>query len=254
MRRPSWGWAIATGVLIGVGGANKFTPLALVIPLALIGAALLVRGWFDRRALRGTKTPGFLGFPSFRDLGWMLVSVPFTALATFVVIYPYLWPNPISRTLTLIRFRQDEMANQYRLYPQFRADTPLDALERTVIALGDVWSSTTHFLETIGMNTLGANVSQLDVVLAVTGIVLLLAIGIRKGLRSAELAVAALIIFQTATIVLNMRVDFERYYLPILLGEVVAIGSVIGVVVSLAMHAAQRSPRRQTPATQLVPE
>jgi hypothetical protein len=207
----------------------------------------------DRRALRASKTPGFLGFPSFRDLGWMLVSVPFTAIATFVVIYPYLWPNPVSRTLTLIRFRQDEMANQYRLYPQFRTDTPLDALERTVVALGDRWSSTAHFLETIGMETLAANISQLDVVLAVTGIVLLLAIGIRKGMRSAELAIAAIIIFQTATIVLNMRVDFERYYLPILLGEVVAIGSVVGVVVSMAMHAAQR-PARRSVVARSVPE
>lgn len=247
MRRPSWGWAIAAGVLIGIGGANKFTPLALMAPLALIGAVMLIRGWLDRRALRGSITPGFLGFPSFRDLGWMLVSIPFTALATFVLIYPYLWPDPIGRTLTLIEFRQDEMANQYRLYPQFRTDTPLDALERTVVALGDSWSSTGHFLESIGLNTLAANISQLDVILAVTGVAILLWLGIHKGIRSAELAVVSLIIFQTATIVLNMRVDFERYYLPILLGEVVAIGSIVGVAVALVRQAFFRPV--QAPAT-----
>lgn len=243
MRRPSWGWAIASGVLIGLGGANKFTPIALAAPLALIGAVMLIRAWFDRRSLRADHSPGFLGFPSFRDQGWMLVSIPFTALATFVAVYPYLWPDPIRRTLTLIQFRQDEMANQYRLYPRFRTDTPLDALERTVVALGDAWSSTGHFLESIGFTTLADNVSQLDIVLAVTGIVLLLWIGIRKGLRSAELAIVSLIVFQAATIVLNMRVDFERYYLPILLGEVVAIGSVIGIVTSLAWHAFQPTSR-----------
>lgn len=237
MRRPSWGWAITAGVLVGIGGANKFTPLALVAPLALLGAILLVRGWIDRRRLRGERVWGPLGFPPFRDLGWMLVSIPFTALATFVVIYPYLWPDPIGRTLTLIRFRQDEMANQYRLYPRFRTDGPMAALERTIVALGDAWSSTRHALEVVGMSSLANYVAPLDILLAAAGVAVLAWIGLRKGLRSAELAIVTLIIFQTATIVLTMRVDFERYYLPILLGEVVAIGTIVGVAVSLVMQA-----------------
>ena len=64
--------------------------------------------------------------------------------------------------------------------------------------------------------------------LAVAGLLAIAVVGVIKGIRSAELAVAALIVFQTGTIVLSMRVDFERYYLPILLGEVVAIGCCIG--------------------------
>src|SRR5690606_22030726 len=58
MRRPSWGWTVAAGVLIGIGGANKFTPLALAAPLALIGAVMIVRGWLDRRSLRGPRDRG----------------------------------------------------------------------------------------------------------------------------------------------------------------------------------------------------
>jgi ABC-type glucose/galactose transport system permease subunit len=122
----------------------------------------------------------------------------------------------------------------------------MDALERTVIALGDRWSSTAHFLESINMAGLAARVSQLDVVLAAAGVAVLAWIGLRKGLRSAELAVVAIIIFQTATIVLNMRVDFERYYLPILLGEVVAIGSIVGVIASLVMNIGQPAPASAT--------
>lgn len=230
MRRPSWGWAIAAGILIGLGGANKFTPLALVAPLAGVGAVMLIRGWLDNRKLRTTAPRGFLGLPTFRDPGWMLLSTPLTALATFVLIYPYLWTNPVRRTLTLIRFRQDEMANQYRLYPQFRADTPIDALGKTINALGQEWSSANEFLSTIGLHTIGDHLSLLDLVLASIGLGLMLWIGIRKGIRSAELVVAILILFQTATIIVNMRVDFERYYLPILLGEVVAIGCSVGYV------------------------
>lgn len=230
MRRPSWWWAISAGVLIGIGGANKFTPLALIAPLGAIGAVMLIRGWFDRRQLR-SSTPGSIFFlPSFEDAGWKLISIPFTALATFVLIYPYLWPNPVERTLTLIQFRQDEMANQYRLYPRFRTDTPIDALGKTINALGHAWSSTGDFLSQIGMQTIGDRLSLLDLVLATLGLVLLLIVGLRKGLRSAELVVATLILFQTATIILSMRVDFERYYLPILLGEVVAIGCSVGYI------------------------
>lgn len=231
MRKPGWGWAIATGFLIGIGGANKLTPIALVVPLAAIGILLLLRGWRDGRMLKSAKSRRFLELPSFRDLGWMLLSIPITALATFVLIYPYLWPNPIERTLTLIRFRQAEMANQYRIYPQFRTDTPLDALDKTIRALGQTWSSTDHFLSTIRLSGVGDRLSMLDVVLATIGILLLLYVGVRKGLRSAELAVAGLIIFQAATIIVNMRVDFERYYLPILLGMVVAIGCSAGYAV-----------------------
>jgi hypothetical protein len=242
MRRPSWWWAIAAGVLIGIGGANKFTPLALIAPLGAIGAVMLVRGWLDRRKLRTSTPGGIFGFPTFRDPGWMLLSIPFTALATFVLIYPYLWPNPIGRTLTLIQFRQDEMANQYRLYPRFRADTPIDALGKTINALGQAWSSTDEFFSQVGLQTIGDHLSLLDLVLATIGIALLLAVGVRKGLRSAELVVATLILFQTATIILNMRVDFERYYLPILLGEVVAIGCSVGYVAGWLRARRQHAP------------
>lgn len=251
MRKPGWGWAIATGVLIGLGGANKFTPIALVVPLAGIGALLILRGWRDIRALKSARPGGLRGLPPFRDLGWMLLSTPVTALATFILVYPYLWPNPISRTLTLIRFRQAEMANQYRLYPRFRTDTPLDALDKTVVALGQVWSSTHQLLSTIGLPSMGDRLSMLDVVLAAAGMLLLLRVGIGKGLRSAELAIVGLVIFQTATIIMSMRVDFERYYLPILLGMVVAIGCAAGYAVhgvrKLVAHPGSRTAQATRP-------
>ncbi|HWV34485.1 MAG TPA: glycosyltransferase family 39 protein [Thermomicrobiales bacterium] len=246
MRRPSWGWAIATGVLIGIGGANKFTPIALSIPLAAIGGLMLLHGWLDRRKLRTSTPSSLLALPSFRDHGWKLVSTPITALATFVIVYPYLWPDPIGRTLTLIRFRQDEMTNQYRLYPQFRADNPVEALEKTINALGRSWSSTAEFLAQIGMTTLGKDLSLLDLVLASVGLIMLAAVGIRKGLRSAELAVTAIIVFQTVTIILSMRVDFERYYLPILLGEVIAVGCSVGYATGWLWRRMARRPAHAT--------
>ena len=234
VRRPSWPWAIAIGVLIGLGGANKLTPMALSAPLAAIGAVLLLRGWWDRRHLRGAAPRGFLGFPPLSDLSWMLVSVPLTTMATFVAVYPYLWPDPIGRTIKLIEFRRDEMANQYRIYPKFRTDSPMEALDRTIYALGEAWSSTRHVFEALGNPSLGDALSRVDIILATAGLLCLAVIGAMKGLRSPELIVAAVIAVQTGTIILNMRVDFERYYLPILLGFVVSIGCCVGYAADLA--------------------
>ena len=236
LRKPSWPWAVAIGVLIGIGGANKFTPMALAAPLAGIGGLLLLRGWWDRRAFGSLRPRGLLGFPPLSDLGWMLVSVPVTMLATFVVIYPYLWPNPVARTLQLIEFRREEMESQYRLYPRFRTDSPVEAFDRTLYALGQAWSSTRHVLTAAGAPQLGDLLSRLDIALAVLGLACLLVVGALKGLRSPELIVASVIVVQSATIILAMRVDFERYYLPILLGFVVSIGCCIGY----AARAAQR--------------
>lgn len=250
LRKPSWWWAAAIGILIGIGGANKFTPMALSAPLAGIGALLLMRGWWDRRQLRGPRPPGFLGFPPLSDLGWMLLSVPLTTLATFVVIYPYLWPDPIDRTLKLIRFRQAEMDNQYRLYPKFRTDSPMEALDRTVYALGEAWTSTAHVLQAIGNPTLGDRLSRLDITLAAIGLACLAGVGVTKGLRSPELIVATIIGIQTATIILTMRVDFERYYLPILLGFVVSIGCCIGYAARMAHRVL---PRRTTGRDEPIP-
>lgn len=237
MRRPSWWYALAAGVLIGLGGANKLTPIALSIPLALVGVLLLARGWYDRRALTNRVSPGPLGLPSFRDVGWMLLSIPLTALTTFVVVYPYLWPSPIMRTLTLIHFRQQEMQGQIRMSPALATDGPIQALIRTVTSLGGApdsdgkWSTTYKVFAMIGLPDVGMALSYTDIVLAVIGLALITVVGIRKGIRSAELMIAALIVFQTLTIVLNMRVAFERYFLPILLGEVVVIGCAIGYLI-----------------------
>lgn len=232
MRKPRWWLAIVIGILIGLGGGNKFTPLALSVPLAGIGGLLLLRSWWFRLKNRNVDGSMFWRLPALTDASWMLISTPVVALATFVVSYPYLWPDPINRTLYMIRFRQMEMDNQYVLNPHFQTDSPLQSLQMTYEVLGDTWSSTLQIFRWLQLDRLGDILSGTDLVLALTGVVLLTIVGIRKGLRSAELAIAALIIFQLLTIILNMRVAFERYYLPIMFGEFVAIGVTVGYIAS----------------------
>ncbi len=230
MRNPRWWLAIAIGVLIGIGGGNKFTPLALSVPLAAVGAFLLLRGWRFRLQNRELQSASFWRLPAFTDMSWMLISTPFVSLATFVLTYPYLWPDPIRRTLYMLDFRRMEMENQYNLNPQFQTDSPLQSLQMTWDTLGNTWSSTRQIFEWIQLDRLASLLSSADLWLALAGIALLTYVGIRKGIRSAELMIAALIVFQFVTIILNLRVVFERYYLPIMLGEFVAAGVTVGYI------------------------
>lgn len=228
MRKPRWWLAIAIGILIGLGGGNKFTPLALCVPMAGIGSLLWLRAWWFRRKHPQLQSESFWRLPAFSDMSWMLMSTPFVALATFIVSFPYLWPDPIRRTLYMLDFRQKEMDNQYRLNPHFQTNSPLESLQMTYDTLGNTWSSTLQMFQWLQLDRVGKILSGADLWLAMAGVALLTVVGIRKGLRSAELMVAALIVFQLATIILTMRVAFERYYLPIMFGEFVAIGCTVG--------------------------
>src|SRR5690606_18180709 len=113
--RPSWPRAIALGVLLGLGGATKLSPLLLAVPVALLGLLLLVLAKRE-----GHRSP----------LGWHLASVPITSMLTFVAVYPYLWPDPIGRTLNLFTFRVEEMAAQSSNWPVMAVPTRAAALAR----------------------------------------------------------------------------------------------------------------------------
>lgn len=228
MRKPRWWLAIVIGLLIGLGGGNKFTPLALSVPLAGLGGLIWLRAWWFRRKHPTLESMSFWQFPAFSHMSWMLMSTPIVALVTFVASFPYLWPDPIRRTLWMLEFRQLEMNNQYRLNPHFQTDSPWQSLQMTYDTLGNTWSSTLQIFQWLQLDRLAEILGPTDLWLAMAGVALLTIVGIRKGLRSAELMVAALIVFQFATIILSMRVAFERYYLPIMFGEFVAIGCAVG--------------------------
>jgi len=233
MRRPRWSLAILAGVLIGLGGANKFTPMALAAPLAGLGFLMLVQSWWAGRALKGARLRGWKGFPPFRDVCWMLMSTPLVAGFTFVAVYPYLWSDPIGRALILLRFRQREMASQSRIYPDRLIADPVESFSRTWDYLTDQWSGTRQFLDQIGLPTLGDALAGLDIWLALAGIVALGVLAARNGLRSPHLMVLAIVVVESLTVIVSMKTDFERYYLPIVLGNVVTAGVFVGVVCSL---------------------
>src|SRR5918993_129910 len=130
--RPTWPRAILLGVLLGLGGSAKLSPLALAIVLAAAGMVLLVHGW--RGSGPGARHDGVLG--------WRLLVQPPLAAATFIASFPYLWPNPIGRTRELFEFRAIEMYNQGVLWSELYVDGPVDALGRIGNWLGDIDSVT----------------------------------------------------------------------------------------------------------------
>ena len=205
--RPTWPRAILLGVLLGLGGSAKLSPLALAIVLAAAGMVLVIHGW--RGSGPGARHDG--------RLGWRLLVQPPLAAATFIASFPYLWPDPVGRTRALLEFRAIEMYNQGVLWSELNVDGPVDALGRIGNWLGDIDSVTGQLVEVIA-SSFGVSWKpmELDLVLAIIGALILLVLAIQRGLGS-RWAMAALVLGgQVALIVVGMRADFSRYLLPVL--------------------------------------
>ncbi len=254
VRRPGWFKALAVGILIGLGGANKLTPMALAFVIAGAGGVLLLWAIWRNAQLRLDGESWYRLIPGIQHLSWMLISAPIVAGATFVAIYPYLWTNPISNTLRVLDFRQNEMDVQARLYPQFAVETTGEAIQKTWTSLADRWSATEWLLRQVGLDRLATALSPLDLVLAMIGVVLVAILAAQMPFRSGHLLVGLILIVQVATIVLAMRTDFERYYLPIVLATAVFAGAGVGIASQTFWHLATVGRDREaSPATTLLP-
>jgi len=217
--RPTWPFAILLGAFLGLGGAAKLTPMALAILLATAGLVLIVTGWRWRNASDRHDS----------DLGWRLLVQPAIATAMFVLAYPYLWPDPIRRTMTLLRFRASEMENQGAIWTELRVDGPIDALTRIGHWLGEVDSVTGNGIGAVtGLFGSTWKPMPLDLILAVMGGVILMVLAVQRGLGSRWAMAALLLGGQVLLIVVGMRADFARYLLPVLVANVVCGGLVFG--------------------------
>jgi 4-amino-4-deoxy-L-arabinose transferase-like glycosyltransferase len=228
-RRPTWPWAIVLGVLLGLGGAAKLSPLVLTLPLAAFGVLRLIFGR-DRAA---------------RDYAIKLLAQPVIAFVTFVAVYPYLWPDPIRRTVDLFRFRATEMEAQATAWPEFRVTSPLDALARFGARLTEIESTSKRlvqvFYDIIGIDRVATG---FDFVPALAGAILLTWWVIRSGFWSPVALVALLMGAEAGTMVVGMGTDFYRYHLPIVVIMAICIAISTGTAWSWLSRSA-RSVSRQ---------
>jgi hypothetical protein len=236
--RPTWPRALLLGALLGLGGLIKLSPLLLAIPLAGLGGVLLVRPHLPWTLLRGT--PGSTA----GRLGERLLPLPIVAFTAFVAGYPYLWPDPIDRTFHLFAFRVREMALQQEVYSQMLAIRSWEeAVERIINTLGERFSVAGRLGEVAPL--LAGVPALLDLFLAVGGMGALMWLTWRRGPTSPQ-ALASLVVFgQAALIIGGLRVGYERYYLPLVFVEAVAIGVLAGVAVSAVRDLDHRAHLRE---------
>jgi hypothetical protein len=239
-QRPTWPRAVLLGVMLGLGGAAKLSPLALVVPLAGAGLILAILGW------RGRSTAAAHD----GELGWRLMVQPAIAAVTFIAVFPYLWPDPIRRTVALFDFRAAEMYNQGAIWEELRVNGPIDATRRIIHWLGEVDSVTGQGIDVVA-KLFGTTWKPmgLDLVLAGIGALILLALTIRQGLGSRWAMASIVLGGQVALVILGMRADFSRYLLPVLVATTVCGGLVAGALWDLALSrvARRRATRRPDP-------
>ncbi len=212
--RPGRGSALLLGVLLGLGGAAKLSPLLLSLPLAVYGVGLLVLAQI-----------GLANGARARSLGPLLIAQPTIAFITFVVAYPYLWPDPIGRTWQVFQTRSQEMEEQSAAWPGVAIENPVDALTRIYDRLTWQFSATGNLAEDIlGWFRPGTSVWGIDLVLAAVGVAVLAWLVMHRGLASGTALMTFLMAGQAGAIIVGMRVDFYRYHLPIALVVAILFG------------------------------
>ncbi len=103
-------WLSLVGVSVGFAGASKLSGLSSLVAGLLVGTLIAIK---LKRSL--THKVVFLDYAT-------LIITLFTCVA-FVGLNPYLWPDPVGRTLKMFQNRVREMYAQHELYPQARIDT-----------------------------------------------------------------------------------------------------------------------------------
>lgn len=227
--RPSWPRVILLGVLLGLGGATKLSPLVVTLPLALLGGIIVMwrvavdRGESDvvAHTTMASRIESLVVGRSPDRLGWRLVSVPVIAVVTLVACYPYLWRAPVDHTLAMFEFRASAMDVQGMAWPHVAVESRVEAIQRIATRLGEDFTV---------LGRLGAegSVRGVELGIAVVGMTVLLFLVARHGLASGHGLALAVLGGQTAITVLGMGVDWARYHLPILLFMAVCLGVAAG--------------------------
>lgn len=206
--RPTRGKALLLGILLGLGGATKLSPMLLSFPLAVYGLALVLlarRGLVDQEKAY--------------SLGPLLFVQPVIAIITFIVSYPYLWPRPVERTWNLFQLRTQEMQEQAAAWPDVEIAHPGIALLRIYDRL--TWQfSTSGNLSAAVLDLVGieASVWGFEIPLALLGAGVLAWLVLDRGLTSSTALASILLAGQVGAIIVGMKVDFYRYHLPLVLG------------------------------------
>ncbi|MBW3632478.1 MAG: hypothetical protein KY456_05550 [Chloroflexi bacterium] len=212
-RRPTPARAILLGVLLGLGGATKLSPLVVAAGFSAGGVLLC--------AVRARQRRRLIARDAMHAVNGLIVGI--AAVVTFVASYPYLWPDPIVRTRNLFAFRAEEMAAQSSDWPVMAVPNRVEALRRVNVNFTERFSLSATVISLLGGRSAPPLLRQAEFLIPVVGVVIMAGRAIRAGPRSPQFLVLAVLGGQVLVTILGMRSEFDRYHLPMaLLGAVAA--------------------------------
>jgi len=211
-RKHTWGRAALLGVLLGLGGATKLSPLAVAAGLSAAGVLAFIVTTFCRRRIAPREA-------AYAARG---VVIGMAALFAFIGSYPYLWSNPIAHTRHLLGFRIEEMAAQSSDWPVMAVPTRAEALRLVNLNFTERYNLTASVIFRLG-GTTSPLIRQLEFFVPVLGVALMAGLAIRDGPSSPRAFVLAVLGGQVLVTILGMRSEFDRYHVPMaILGAVAA--------------------------------
>lgn len=242
-RHPTWRRALLLGALLGLGGATKLSPLLVAAGLAGASIASLALPAIRERAIpRQSARFALFG-----------IAVGLAAIATFIAVYPYLWPDPVGRTGNLVAFRTEEMAAQASDWPVMAVPTRAEALRRVFVNFTERFSLTAAIPAIDQAGSAAASVRYLEVAIPLLGIAMMTGMAVRAGPYSARSLALAVLGGQVTVTILGMRSEFDRYHLPMaILGAIAAAVSLrwlVGAAAGLVRAAKSASARPVSLAT-----
>ena len=229
---------VLAGLVVGLAAATK---LPAVLGMAALGA---FAAWaFALRRLplptRLAPTPAARAAAD-RTCRWAALAVVLS-LVVFVGANPFMWPNPVQRTLAMLQFRQQEAVGQRALNEELAV--PDDLPTRAALLLSETFVTQMPVARRTGV--------PLEAALAVVGAGALAGSAVRTRDRGglvgpAALTLAWMLVFLIGTAP-NLAIDWDRYYLPTLSLGLILVGVGADVLVGASGRAWRRS-RKTAPS------
>ena len=215
--RAQLGWGAGAGLLFGLAFATKLTTVLALVAVGLWGVWVVAGARLSRG--RSPRDPGDVveGRSGRRALPWRWPAATLVvALLVFVLANPFLYPDPVGRTLLLFQNRQVEMADQ-------RANEPSRAVDGLANRFRLVWERSL-FNDAFGPSHLGRPV---EVILAVVGLGLLAMRGARRRPGAETLVLLwALCLWVGISVALGFRL--QHYFVPTAMVGTLLAGLAVG--------------------------
>jgi hypothetical protein len=242
-RCPRWRRAVLVGVLLGLGGATKLSPLTVAAGLSAAGVlSFAVATVRRRRFARDEAAYAVRG-----------IAIAVAALLTFIASYPYLWSNPIAHTRHLFAFRVEEMAAQSSDWPVMAVPSRVEALRRVNVNFTERYNLSALLIAVLGGPRTVSMPRQVEFLIPLLGLVLMAGMAVRDGPYSPRALVLAVLGGQVLVTILGMRSEFDRYHVPMALLGAVAAAVALESLARSALSLLDAKSRLMMPAAGNVP-